>query len=186
MSDHPKPNNLIEIKKYQNRRFYDSTNSRHLSLEKIHQLICDGFEIKVTDVKSGKDITTKILAQILLEYEPTKLDFFSPTVLAQVIRLNDKVLKDFHDTYYNKALQVFLSSKDQFEILLRQSQSLPFANPMQSMVKGENPFEGWMKMNPFTPGVPPGEDSKTGMGSDLEELKKQVSELKDILKKKTK
>ena len=44
---------VIEIKKYQNRRYYDTTNSQHLSLEKIHKLICQGYDVKVTDAKTG-------------------------------------------------------------------------------------------------------------------------------------
>lgn len=178
--------NLIEIKKYQNRRFYDTTNSRHLSLEKIHQLICEGHEIRVTDGKSGQDITNKILMQILLEYEPMKLDFFSPGLLTQVIRMNDLILKDFYETYFNQALKAFVSSKDQFDTLLRRSQSLPFANPMSGSSESNNPFARWMSMNPFAPMAGQAAESKSAspnLGNEMEELRKQVAELQEMLKK---
>ena len=179
--------NLIEIKKYQNRRFYDTTNSRHLSLEKIHQLICQGHEIQVTDGKTGQDITNKILAQILLEYEPMKLDFFSPGLLTQVIRMNDLILKDFYETYFNQALKAFVSSKDQFETLLRQSQSLPFSNPMSGDSESSNPFARWMTMNPFAPAPSPAkppEPKSTEQVDEMEELRKQLDELREMLKQK--
>ena len=68
-SDEPR---TLEIRKYQNRRYYDSTRSRHLSLQQIHQLIIEGYNIRVLDAKTNEDITTKVLTQILLEYEPVK------------------------------------------------------------------------------------------------------------------
>ncbi len=59
---------LLEIRKYANRRYYDSTKSRHLSLDQIHKLILSGSNIRVVDAQTGQDITAKVLTQILLEY----------------------------------------------------------------------------------------------------------------------
>lgn len=187
MKDSERKPKLIEIKKYQNRRYYDTTNSQHLSLEKIHKLICQGFDIQVIDAKTGQDITTKILAQILLEYEPMKLDFFSPQLLTQVIRLNDMVLRDFYETYFNQALKVFVQSKDRFDNLLRKSQAVPFAQSAQNPGETHNPFAAWMSLYPFGSADYPataGQDS--GLSNDVEELRKQVAELKDLLKRESK
>ena len=172
---------LIEIKKYQNRRYYDTTNSQHLSLEKIHKLICQGHDIKVMDAKTEQDITTKILAQILLEYEPMKLDFFSPVLLAQIIRLNDMVLRDFYETYFNQALQAFVHSKEQFEALLRQSHSLAFSPPARGMGDTRNPFTAWLDLNPFIPGNDRSDSGATALSKEMEELRKQVRDLKQQL-----
>ena len=87
----------LEIRKYQNRRYYDSTRSRHLSLQQIHKLIIEGYNIRVLDAKTNEDITSKVLTQILLEYEPVKLDLFSNELLTRAIRVNDRLLKDFVD-----------------------------------------------------------------------------------------
>ena len=186
MPDSKKHPKLVEIKKYQNRRYYDTTNSQHISLEKIHKLICQGHEISVTDVKSGQDITTRILMQILLEYEPTKVDFFSPTLLSQVIRLNDLILKDFYEVYFEKALGAFVNSKDQFDSLFRRSQALPFG--MTSSGKGDsrNPFAAWMGMNPFAPAVDSQPSEAAGLSREMEDLREQVSELKELLKRNSK
>ena len=62
-SDEPR---TLEIRKYQNRRYYDSTRSRHLSLQQIHNLIIEGYNIRVLDAKTNEDITPKVLTQILL------------------------------------------------------------------------------------------------------------------------
>ena len=52
----------ILLRKYRNRRYYDTTRSLHVSLEDIYQLIVNGHDIQVTDVNSGEDITAKVLA----------------------------------------------------------------------------------------------------------------------------
>ncbi|MCB1121575.1 MAG: hypothetical protein KJT03_08505 [Verrucomicrobiae bacterium] len=181
MPENKTTSKLIEIKKYQNRRYYDTTNSQHLSLEKIHRLICEGNDVKVTDAKTGQDITSKILAQILLEYEPMKLDFFSPALLTLVIRLNDKILSDFYESYFNQAVNVFLRSREQFDEIFRRSQSLPF-DPSGFSATTRNPFAAWMSMNPFASQ----ESSKKPnqpFGQEMEDLRKQVAELKELLSK---
>jgi polyhydroxyalkanoate synthesis repressor PhaR len=107
-SDEPR---TLEIRKYQNRRYYDSTRSRHLSLQQIHKLIIEGYNIRVLDAKTNEDITPKVLTQILLEYEPVKLDMFSNELLTRAIRVNDRLLKDFVDVYFRQAFEAFCGSQ---------------------------------------------------------------------------
>ena len=59
----------LNIRKYPNRRYYDTTRSRAITLEEIHQFIRDGHEVQITDSKTDEDITAQILAQIILELE---------------------------------------------------------------------------------------------------------------------
>ncbi len=164
---------IVEIKKYQNRRYYDTTNSQHLSLGKIHKLVGEGNDIKVTDAKTGNDITNKILTQIILEYEPMKLDFFSSALLMQVIRRNDSLLKDFYEVYVNKALQSYGHSRENFQGFLKQMQNLPISGT-------RNPFASWF-------GMTPQETSEKPANSTNEELKgmrEELDELKELLKTK--
>ena len=58
---------VIQIKKYPNRRYYDTSNSRHVTLQEMHDLIVSGKDICVTDSRNGDDITNLVLTQILLE-----------------------------------------------------------------------------------------------------------------------
>ncbi len=76
---------LLEIKKYPNRRYYDATRSRHVTLEEINNLIRDGYEVRVTDSKTGQDITAKVLAQIILELDSPKLGIFPVPLLHRLI-----------------------------------------------------------------------------------------------------
>lgn len=168
---------LLEIRKYQNRRYYDTTNSEHLSMEQIHRKICEGYDIRVVDAKTEADITAKILTQILLEYEPMKLEFLSSDLLLQVIRVNDKILKDFYQTYFGEAIAVFLRSKDQFDQLLRQTHLLPgYGKPM-----GAIPFA--TAIEAFTPFASvfrpePAKQDPDDLAKEVQELKKQVEELR--------
>ena len=58
------------LKKYPNRRYYDTTQSRHITLDEIYAMIRGGVDVHVTDSKTGEDITAKVLAQIILEHDP--------------------------------------------------------------------------------------------------------------------
>ena len=91
--------------------YYDSTRSRHLSLQQIHSLIIEGYNIRVLDAKTNEDITPKVLTQILLEYEPVKLDMFSNELLTRAIRVNYRLLKDFVDLYFRQAFEAFAYRK---------------------------------------------------------------------------
>ncbi|EDY80717.1 PHB/PHA accumulation regulator DNA-binding domain protein [Verrucomicrobiia bacterium DG1235] len=176
--NHPK----LEIRKYQNRRYYDTTNSQHLSMEQIHRKICEGYDIRVVDAKTDEDITAKVLTQILLEYEPKKLDFLSSDLLTQVIRVNDTLLKDFYDVYFGKAFSLFMDSKSNFEKLLRQSHALPGYGkpfdptlPIASVMEAFNPFGSILR--PERPEPSPRDLAKEldAMRQQIEDLKKQTS-----------
>jgi len=100
----PKPKKL-EIKKYPNRRYYDATHSRHFTLEEIRTLIQQGYDIHVTDAKTCADITAQILTQIILELDTPKLDSLPVPLLLRLIRMNDQLIKDFIEKYFNQALK---------------------------------------------------------------------------------
>lgn len=171
---------LLEIRKYQNRRYYDTTNSAHISLEQIHRKICEGHDIRVVDAKTEEDITTKVLTQILLEYEPMKLDFFPSDMLTQVIRVNDKILKEFYDKYFGEAFSLFVKSRSQFESVLRQSPFFSGVNdafPMSGFGGSESAFSPFAQMF----GAKREGKVQADLASELESLRKQVENLKDAM-----
>lgn len=118
------PSRQVEIRKYPNRRYYDVTHRRHLCLEGIHSLVRDGHDIRVTESKTGEDITAKVLAQIILELDSPKLEAFPVALLHQVIRANEPLIRDFIDKYFSQAFEAFLRSQEQFDQYLRQALGL--------------------------------------------------------------
>src|SRR6266568_6404790 len=85
----------LETKKYPNRRYYDATHSRHLTLDEIRSLIQQGYDIRVLDARTSADITAQVLTQLILELDTTKLDSLPIPLLLRLIRMNDQLIKDF-------------------------------------------------------------------------------------------
>ena len=97
----------VEIRKYPNRRYYNTRESRHITLQEICDLVRDGHDIRVTDSKSGEDITGAVLTQILLELESPKLAFFPVSLLQHLIRINTGFLDHFTESYFRQAFASF-------------------------------------------------------------------------------
>jgi polyhydroxyalkanoate synthesis repressor PhaR len=109
----------LEIRRYANRRFYDTTQSRPVTQQEIHQFVREGHEVRVTDAKTGADITVRVLAQIILDMDEPKLAVFPVELLHRLIQSNETIVRDFVDKYFNQALMVFLQSRRKFEEQLR-------------------------------------------------------------------
>lgn len=145
----PSSRQRVELRKYPNRRYYDGSRSRHVTLEEIYSMIRSGHDVHVIDSKTDEDITAKVLAQIILEHDPPKLTIFPVDLLHQVIRANEPLVRDFVDKYFNQALRAFLESQRQFDRYLRQTLGLQASLPLG----GE-----WARvmMGPFAPALFPG------------------------------
>jgi len=78
------------IRKYVNRRLYDTTQSRYVNLEDLRKLIIAGADIKVVEQATDREITTTVLLQIIEESEKHGTHLLQPEFLAQLIRLSDK------------------------------------------------------------------------------------------------
>src|SRR5246127_4681854 len=143
----------LEIRKYQNRRYYDSTHSRHLTLEQMHKLIIEGYNIRVLDAKTNEDITSRVLTQILRQYEPVNLDVFSNELLTRAIRVNERLLKDFVDVYFRQAFEAFCGAQKQVDQMLRQTHHLTSILPAAAS-SAANLLPPWMHLPAFVPSAP--------------------------------
>jgi polyhydroxyalkanoate synthesis repressor PhaR len=123
---------ILEIKKYPNRRYYDATHSRHLTLEEIRSLIQQGYDIRVIDAKTSADITAQVLTQLILELDTPKLDSLPVPLLVRLIRMNDQLVKDFIEKYFNQALKSFFDYQKQLEEQIRKTHGLPPVFPSVS------------------------------------------------------
>jgi polyhydroxyalkanoate synthesis repressor PhaR len=122
----------LEIKKYANRRYYDATHSRHLTLDEIRSLVQQGYDLVVVDAKTSADITGQVLTQIILELDTPKLDSLPVPLLVRIIRMNDQLVKDFIEKYFNQALKSFLDYQQQVEEQIRRAHGLPSIFPSVS------------------------------------------------------
>jgi len=177
----------LKIRKYPNRRYYDSTRSRHVTLEEIHSLIRDGYEVEVTDSKSGQDITAKILGQIIIELDPPKMGVFPVAMLHRLLRSNEQLVGDFIHKYFNQPLTAFLDQQRNMEQVFRQA--MGFQSPAPTVADWAKmmwgPFNPSLWGNGARPGPAPetpaanGDADKGDLRGVIEALRQEVAELKE-------
>ena len=109
------------IKKYPNRRLYDTQMSAYITLADVKQLVLDSENFKVVDAKSNEDLTRSILLQIILEEEAGGAPLFSSQMLAHMIRFYGHAMQGMMGTYMEKTLQAFVEVQTRIQ---EQSKSL--------------------------------------------------------------
>lgn len=102
------------IKKYPNRRLYDTDISSYITIEDVRQLVLEGEVFEVRDAKSGDDLTRSVLLQIISEHEERGQPMFSTQLLSQVIRFYGDSLQGFMGGYLERSMQNFLDQSTQF------------------------------------------------------------------------
>jgi polyhydroxyalkanoate synthesis repressor PhaR len=101
------------IKKYPNRRLYDTEISSYVTLEDVRQLIVEGEGFEVRDARTGADLTRSVLLQILAEHEDIGQPIFSTQLLTTVIRFYGDSLQGIVGSYLERSIQVFNEQQQQ-------------------------------------------------------------------------
>ena len=117
------------IKKYPNRRLYDTESSAYITLTDVRQLVMDSAHFVVVDAKTNDDLTRSILLQIILEEESGGAPMFTEAVLANIIRFYGHAMQSFMGAYLEKNMQGFMDLQVK----------------MAEQAKGVSP-EGWAKL----------------------------------------
>lgn len=126
------PPKKIVIKKYENRRLYDTTNRRYINLDEIAQMVREGHEVTVVDAATGEDLTRLILAQIVVENAKTPESVFPIEILRQMIVVSGEVTQESAVQYTKMMVEMY-------------------RNAFQSMPSTLNPFS-FVPM-PWVPGT---------------------------------
>ncbi|MEH3086753.1 MAG: polyhydroxyalkanoate synthesis repressor PhaR [Xylophilus ampelinus] len=95
------------LKKYPNRRLYDTTSSAYITLAEVKELVMRGESFVVREAKSGEDLTRSILLQIILEEETGGAPLFSEAALANLIRFYGHTMQGFIGAFLEKNMQSF-------------------------------------------------------------------------------
>ena len=111
------------IKKYPNRRLYDTDTSSYITLTEVKALVMASERFVVRDAKTSEDLTRSILLQIILEEETAGVPIFTEQVLANIIRFYGHAMQDFMGSYLEKNVQIFMDLQ----------------NKMTEQTKGLNP-----------------------------------------------
>ncbi len=150
----------IVIKKYGNRRLYDTSNSRYVNLEDIAAQVRNGKDLQVLDAKTGEDLTRVILTQIILEDTKGQPSGLPLELLRQLVVATDRVGRDFLMWYLKSAFDAYHKVHDSVQSRLSEVQAAALS-PLQ-MVKSFMQREAAPKLE---------------TDSELEQLRKRVAEL---------
>jgi polyhydroxyalkanoate synthesis repressor PhaR len=155
------------LKKYPNRRLYDTQTSSYITLADVKKMVLEGQDFVVRDAKTSDDLTRSILLQIILEEESGGVPMFSSQMLAQIIRFYGHAMQGMMGSYLEKNLQTFTDIQKR---LADQSKGLLEPNVM-------NP-EMWTQfLNGQAPGV------QNLMGNYLEQSRNMFTQMQEQMAK---
>jgi len=154
------PNEPRIIKKYPNRRLYDTAVSSYITLGDVRRLVLDHVNLRVVDAKTKDDITRNILLQIIIEQEEDGEPIFTTEVLEQIIRFYGDSLQAMITSYLEKSLRLFV---EQQHGLRDQMQNVMVEEPLSFMRElTERNLAVWKEMQETffrAPKPPPGRSS---------------------------
>jgi len=132
------------IKKYPNRRLYDTEESKYITLEDIKTLVLNNKEFIVKDVKSEEDLTRTILLQIITEQEDDGEPLFTTQALSHIIRFYGDSVQSVAGDYIQQSINLFVTQQKQLQ---EQVQTAVSTNPLTAMSDiTEQNLEMWKSM----------------------------------------
>ena len=154
------------IKKYPNRRLYDTETSAYITLAEVKELVLQYKEFQVQDAKTGEDLTRAILLQIILEEESGGVPMFSTDMLANIIRYYGHAMQGLMGSYLERSIITFHEAQKRF-----QEQTKTLYGELPRM-----PAEAWAQF------MQQGQQMPNVMGGYLEKGAKAVIDMQDELR----
>ena len=161
-----KPERLI--RKYSNRRLYDTSGSRHVTLDDLRQLVVAGEKIKVVDDKTGEDLTRSVLLQIIAEQEQFGLPVLSSELLEMIIRFNGGPMQALLTRYLEQAFTAMLRQQEAMQSEMAKALQTPFA-PLTELARKS--MEAWEQMQAATRNAFAGSAAETSSAANKDEEK---------------
>lgn len=180
-------NDVVVIKKYANRRLYNTAKSSYVTLDDLAVMVREGQDFVVKDAKSGDDITRSVLAQIIFEEESKGQNLLPVKFLRQLIGLYGDSLEGLVPGYLEASMENFAQNQDNMR---EQINSMMGQNPV--MMNMENLTRGnmeWMEsaakmFSPFTsPASAPKSTPESSGNEELDALKQQLAAMQEQISK---
>lgn len=179
------------VKKYSNRRLYDTEDSRYITLEELAQKIRRGADVRVVDAKTGDDLTQATLTQIILESDAARL--LPVSLLTQLVRMQDDALAEFFGRYVSGALELYNQARSGVQQV---TPYFPFAQmPLQAadaffrmFAGGPAPRTAPPPSSPSASSPPPPppprepEPERAPPRDDVADLRRELEELKQAIR----
>ncbi len=150
----------VLIRKYSDRRLYNTVSSRYVKLKDIARMVRDGIDVRVVDGRTGKDLTHIIMTQIIVEDAKQRQIALPMQLLTQLVRASDKATHDFLTWYLNHALDLYQKARNTVNTGVSEATNA-VSSPLD-FVRNLLPGEAW----PPAPG-----------GGEVEQLRRRIAEL---------
>lgn len=203
MADAKRDTGPIVIKKYANRRLYNTATSSYVTLDHLAQMVRDGTDFQVFDAKTGEDITRQVLTHIIVEEENKGENMLPLGFLRQLISLYGDSVQAMVPGYLEQSMKAFAGNQDQirdmmektfgaaaaaggnplkaFEEMTRQNMAM-FENAMKSF----NPFTQAGASGPFSAGPGTDKAAEAANEDDVDAMREQLNRLQKQLDKMSK
>lgn len=150
----------VLIRKYSDRRLYDTSASRYVKLEDIARMVREGIDVEVRDDRSGKDLTSVVLTQIIVEDARDRQTALPLQLLQQLVKASDRATHEFLSWYLQSTLDLYQKAQESVRSRLSEAKSA-VSSPLE-FVRHLLAGQPW----PGTPG-----------GGEVERLRRRVEEL---------
>ncbi len=181
----------IIIKKYANRRLYDTSTSQYVTLDHLRELVKQGLHFQVIDAKSGEDLTHGVLAQIIFEEESRGANLLPVDFLRQLIGFYGDSLQNVVPGYLQMSMNNFTQQQEEYRTKVGEAMMSPQATMALIEEQTRRNMEAFGKtMRMFTPFVAPadeadsagaaskeGEDDITQMRAELDEMRNKLDQV---------
>tara|TARA_Y100001001_G_C7955329_1_gene290504 strand:- start:488 stop:1051 length:564 start_codon:yes stop_codon:yes gene_type:complete len=184
----PKKYDTITIKKYANRRLYDTSKSSYITLNDISEMVQEGLDFVVVDAKTGEDLTHAVLAQIVLDQESEKPVMFPTEFMRKIISMYGGNMQGFVPNFLGAAMDNLMANQEKFQEQMSQSMDGIFPNMghlNEMNRRNMEMIENTMQMfNPFqTPSSHVQGTNEKDKDARIAELEAEIKNLKSELKK---
>jgi polyhydroxyalkanoate synthesis repressor PhaR len=167
-----KPKSIL-IKKYENRRLYDATNSRYVNLDEVAKMMQNGDSVRVVDATTGEDITRLILTQIIVEDAKTPDSTFPLDVLRQMVIASGKASQESALQYMKAMLEI---SQNAYRAM-----APPF-NPFELIQRRDSPpADGQAQAPVASAGERSPDQAKNPEAAEVDELRRRLAELEILV-----
>jgi polyhydroxyalkanoate synthesis repressor PhaR len=141
----------VVLKKYANRRLYDTEKSLYVTLQEVADIVRGGRQVKVFDAKTKEDVTAFILTQIVLEEARNKNTLLPVPLLHLIIQFGNNMLGEFFENYLQQIIQAYLAQKAIFEEQFKQwiGSGMNLSDLAGRSMGGLGGFKTLFDLNPF-------------------------------------
>lgn len=164
----------VIIKKYENRRLYNTTDSRYVNLDEVARMVQEGYEVKVLDAATGEDLTRLVLTQIIVEHAKGPESTFPLDVLRQMVVASGKATQENTLKYMRALVEMYQSALRAMSPALN---PFDFMRPLSGPVSTESASLRGTNQEVRTP-APPGVKEEA---PEVEELRQRLEELEGMV-----